>query len=166
METEEQPHHSGGIYNYFQGATINNLVINGNMNKNGEDHYENTENQHNTSKVTDEQISKAIIAINGDNKPLNEKQLFLGVICVLMSKYGWTGKFSTCCARINNLPQKELFEKACDYNCIKVITAYKFASIDYKDWETYIPNDSERVIFRKCKLVADAFDEAILMPES
>lgn len=35
-------------------------------------------------KVTDEQIAKAIISINGDNKPLNEKQLFLGVICVLL----------------------------------------------------------------------------------
>lgn len=135
----------------------------------GDNHYhekEETEEKHDASKVTDEQVSKAIISINGEKRPLNEKQLFLGVICVLMSKYGWTGKFSACCTRINNLPHKEMFEKECDYNCIKVITAYKFASIDYKDWETYTPNDSERGIFRKCKVVADAFDRAILLPEN
>lgn len=37
---EEAAHHSGGIYNYFEGATIHNLVINGNMNKSGTEHYE------------------------------------------------------------------------------------------------------------------------------
>ena len=41
-------------------------------------------------QVTDERISRAIMSITGDNKPLNEKQLFIGVICVLMSKYGWS----------------------------------------------------------------------------
>ena len=134
----------------------------------GDNHYheeKKTEEKSDPSEVTDEQVSKAIISINGEKKPLNEKQLFLGVICVLLSKYGWTGKFSTCCTRINSLPRKELFEKECDYNCIKAITAYRFASVDYKDWETYSPNDSERGIFRKCKLVADAFDRAILTTE-
>lgn len=116
-------------------------------------------------KVTDEHIGNAILAINGEKKPLNEKQLFLGVICVLLSKYGWTGKFSACCNRINELPMKDMFEKECDYNSIKVLTAYKFASVDYKDWETYEPSSSERMIFKKCKAVADAFDEAILMQE-
>ena len=116
-------------------------------------------------QVTDERISRAIISINGDNKPLNEKQLFIGVICVLMSKYGWSGKFLTCCTRINNLPMRDMFEKECDYNSIKVLTAYKFASVDYKDWETYEPSNSERGIFRKCKVTADAFDKAILMQE-
>lgn len=116
-------------------------------------------------KVTDEQICKAIISINGENKPLNEKQLFLGVISVLLSKYGWSGKWSSCCERINNLPMKELFEKVCDYNCIKVLTAFKFASVDYKDWNNYVPSDRERTIFKKCKAVADAFDEALLVQE-
>jgi hypothetical protein len=29
----------GSIVNYFQGATINNLVINGNMNRKGTEYY-------------------------------------------------------------------------------------------------------------------------------
>lgn len=116
-----------------------------------------------TPEVTDEQISKAIMAINGEKKPLNEKQLFLGVLCVLISKYGWNSKWITCCSRINNLPKNEMFEKPCDYNSIKVLTAYRFANIDYKEWEKYEPSESERLIFRKCKFVADAFDRALSM---
>ena len=60
METEEQPHHSGGIYNYFQGATINNLVINGNMNKTATDHYDNTQKTNSNTSVTNDQIMGAL----------------------------------------------------------------------------------------------------------
>ena len=114
-----------------------------------------------TQEVTDEQISQAIMAINGDKKPLNEKQLFLGVLCVLISKYGWVGKWATCCTKINSLPMRDMFEKECDYNSIKVLTAYRFANVDYKEWEKYEPTDSERLMFKKCKSVADAFDRAL-----
>ena len=37
MCEEEQQH--GGIVNYFQGATIHNLVINGNMTRRGRERY-------------------------------------------------------------------------------------------------------------------------------
>ena len=33
------PNHGGSVVNYFQGATIHNLVINGNMTKRGTEHY-------------------------------------------------------------------------------------------------------------------------------
>ena len=131
----------------------------------GDNNYYSNRNKDEKMKPSDEQISKAIISINGDEKPLNEKQLFLGVICVLISKYGWVGKFSTCCNRINNLPMREMFEKECDYKSIKVLTAYKFANVDYKEWSSYEPRDIERGIFRKCKAVADAFDEALLIED-
>lgn len=127
-------------------------------------HYENR-NKGEKMKVSDEQISQAIISISGDKKPLNEKQLFLGVICVLLSKYGWSGRWTECCARINNLPMRSLFEKECDYNSIKILTAFRFASVDYKDWDSYEPSRSEAGIFKKCKAVADAFDEAICLSE-
>ena len=127
----------------------------------GDNNYYENRNKDEKMKLSDEQISKAIISICGDKKPLNEKQLYLGVICVLISKYGWTGKFSACCARINSLPMKDKFEKSCDYNSIKILTALKFASVDYKEWSSYEPRDTERGIFKKCKAVADAFDEAL-----
>lgn len=127
----------------------------------GDNNYYSNNNKDEKMKPSDEQISKAIISICGDKKPLNEKQLYLGVICVLISKYGWTGKFSACCTRINNLPKNDEFEKSCDYNSIKILTALKFATVDYKDWGSYEPRDTERGIFKKCKAVADAFDEAL-----
>jgi len=141
------------------GMKVNNLIVE----HNGDNYFYEGKDREEKHKVTDEQVSKAIISINGDDKPLNEKQLFIGVISVLLSKYGWTGKWAACCTRINNLPEKDHFVKSCDYNSIKILTALKFASIDYKDWATYQPSKSETTIFRKCKAVADAFDEAISM---
>ena len=129
----------------------------------GNNYYKERSDKEEKTKVNDEDISKAILSINGSEKPLNEQQLFLGVICVLLSKYGWAGNWSSCCEKIKKLPMYDLFYKKCDYNSIKVLTAYKFASVDYKDWEGYEPTQIERVIFKKCKTVADAFDEAISM---
>ena len=129
----------------------------------GNNYYKERSDKEEKVKVNDEDISKAILSINGSEKPLNEKQLVLGVICVLLSKYGWAGHWSSCCEKIKKLPMYDLFDKKCDYNSIKVLTAYKFASVDYKDWEGYEPTQIERVIFKKCKSVADAFDEAISM---
>ena len=129
----------------------------------GNNYYKERSDREEKTKVNDEDISKAILSINGSEKPLNEQQLFLGVICVLLSKYGWVGNWSSCCEKIKKLPMYDLFYKKCDYNSIKVLTAYKFASVDYKDWEGYEPTQIERVIFKKCKSVADAFDEAISM---
>ena len=75
MESEETPHHHhGGIYNYFQGATIHNLVINGNMNKNGNDYYQ-EEHCQEKHKYNDEQIAQAITAINGVKKTRNWEKL-------------------------------------------------------------------------------------------
>jgi hypothetical protein len=61
METTEQPQHRGGdIYNYFQGATINNLVINGNMTKSGSEQYDNREHQEEKRSLTPEQVKAAL----------------------------------------------------------------------------------------------------------
>lgn len=59
------------------------------------------------------------------------------------------------------VPLINVFVKGCDYGSIKILTGYKFASVDYKDWDKYEPSRSEAGIFRKCKYVADAFDEAV-----
>jgi len=60
METTETPQHcGGGIYNYFQGATINNLVINGNMTKSGDEHISNN-GQTVDRSVRPELITKAL----------------------------------------------------------------------------------------------------------
>lgn len=58
MESTEKPEQSsGGIYNYFQGATIHNLVINGTMNKNASESYNSTDE---IKRLTPEQVMKAL----------------------------------------------------------------------------------------------------------
>ena len=37
------------------------------------------------------------------------------------------------------LPVASTLEVRCDYNNLKASIALKFASLDYKDWETYEP---------------------------
>lgn len=150
------------LHGFLHGVNISTNYFNVSVGDNATFNQTVPESKDQRVKVTDEQISKAILAINGTNKPLNKKQLFLGVLRVLTSKYGWGGTWSDCCVRINKLPMKEQFEKACDYNCIKVLTAYKFASIDYLDWGTYKPRPEEKGIFMKCKYAADEFDKTLL----
>ena len=108
-------------------------------------------------------IARAIIALDGYQKPLCEKQLFLGIIKVLRSKCGWCGKWQTCCDRINELPIIKVsdLEVKCDYNNLKAPCALKFASVDYKDWNEYEPSAAERDIFRKNKDLAQLFEEEL-----
>ncbi len=90
--------YSVGIYNYFQGATINNLVINGNMNKSGTDHISNNGRQEEAQdKKADREmpswdiITKAIENVSG---------LFWGnssyavLYCVFRDYYSYKGSRS------------------------------------------------------------------------
>ena len=113
------------------------------------------------SAYTDEVVGRAILALNGEGKPLCEKQLFLGIIKVLAAKCGWSSKWATSCERINGLAAAAGFEVKCDYNNVKGPSALKFASLDYKDWEDYVPRDSERAVFRKNKALAQLFEEEL-----
>ena len=142
--TEETSHRRGGTYYYFEGATIHNLVINGNMSKTGPE-YHGQENA---------QTPK---------KPLCEKQLFLAVIKVLKYKCGWTDKWESACDRINDLPMIKAMGLAvkCDYNNVKAPSALKFAAMDYDEWQTYVPSASEKVLFDKNKSVGEAFAEEL-----
>lgn len=165
METGETPQQrGGGIYNYFEGATIHNLVINGSMTKNGDEHYHGKETtQIPKSAYTDEVIARAIIALDGYKKPLCEKQLFLAIIKVLKYKCGWTERWEAACDRINALPmiQATELDVKCDYNNLKAPSALKFASVDYEEWESYSPGMTENEVFKKNKSVGDVFAEEL-----
>ena len=65
MESTEPTQHRSGIFNYFQGATINNLVINGNMTKSGSENYHNTGSKETTGSVTAEQVVEAVKRCKG-----------------------------------------------------------------------------------------------------
>ena len=157
---KDQPRPRVSIANYFEGATIHNMVINGTMNRNGDEHYYANETKAPMVEngYTDEVIDRAITALNGKDKPLCEKQLFLGIIKVLMSKCGWSGKWATSCERINALPTAQAWDVPCDVINLRAPSALKFASVDYQEWETYEPTEGEREVFRKNRNVSHLFD--------
>ena len=59
MEQEKPQGHSN-IYNYFEGATIHNMVINGNMVKNGDEHYQDTSHDVHATAATTQLLKKAL----------------------------------------------------------------------------------------------------------
>ncbi len=162
MEPEEAPHHHhGGIYNYFQGATIHNMVINGNMTKNGTESYSNSSSDVRT-KVTDEQIAHALIAINGKKQVLNNYQLWLGACCLLMGKYGFPRNLEQCCERINGLPYHgETLALECKYESVRKFSYLKFVKEDVDNWDSYQPQEDEKKLFYGCLQVKRELDKKL-----
>ncbi len=119
MQAEEQPQQrGGGIYNYFQGATINNMVINGNMTKNGNENFhtlKNTEKQ----TFTDEQIARALEAIVGKDKPIDMKWKWVGAMWLLHFIAGFPVRAQDFCERVNKLPFTGELSFPCEYNNIR-----------------------------------------------
>lgn len=58
LTEETSQHHHGGIYNYFQGATIHNMVINGNMAKNGTEQFKDASSE--KKSISSEQMISAL----------------------------------------------------------------------------------------------------------
>ena len=147
------------VTNFYNYGTINKI-------EKGTTHIYNYNSQPDDDAIppsdyTDEVVGRAILALNGEEKPLCEKQLFLAIIKVLMAKCGWSNKWGLSCERINSLPEASEFAIKCDYNNLKSSIALKFAGLDYKDWETYEPRESERAVFRKNKALAKLFEEEL-----
>lgn len=168
MEAKETPQHSGGIYNYFQGATINNLVINGNLNQKGSESNNSgtVKEVRLRPKCTDEQVANALVAINGKENVLNNYQLWLGACCLLMSKYDFPQTLEACCARIGNLPYgdaKLAFE--CKYESIRKFSYLKFVKLDVDEWGDYKPNDDEKKLFYGCWAVVQKLDNILQKKE-
>ena len=150
----------GRIVYHLEGATLKNVVFNNDGVRNGtEQCFPGVSGQKEPAPVhyTDEQVARAISVLNGKKKPLNEKQLFLGIIKVLQSKCGWSQSIPECCRHINTLPGADCWEFACEENNLKAPRALRFANRDYEEWEDYVPTAAEKQIFWKTKTAADYF---------
>ena len=158
-----EPHslHRGGIYNYFQGATINNFVYQGTIKQSGPVYLGQSAKEKELPHYSERKISQSISVLNGKEKLLNEKQLFFGIIKVLQSRCGWSPNVSECCRKINELPGADNWEIACDENNLKAPRALRFANRRYEEWRDYDPLPAEKVIFWKTKTAADSFLELL-----
>lgn len=108
-------------------------------------------------QVTDEQIANAIRPINGEGKPLNGYQSWLGACCILSWKYGYPRNLKDCCKRVCSLPLEGV-EYICKYENIRKFATYSFVKEDARLWSGYKPLESERTLFNECLSVAQALD--------
>lgn len=152
METLEKPQQHGGIYNYFSGATINNLVINGNMTKNGPENYNSNQEKKNT--YSDTQIAQALSRIVGKGKAIDTKQKWAGALWLLRWECDYPSRAFDFCERIKSLPLPEDLEISCEYNNIRPLSTLSFMNEDprYMDSVKYSKND-EAVFFQMREVV-------------
>lgn len=121
----------------------------------------NTLGGRNQAQATDEQISRAIKAINGKDKVLKHQQAFLGICCYLASHYKWPNNMELSANRLMQLPGADEWELPCKWESIRKLLVLKFAKKDYSEWNEYKPNESELSIFRECRDVARAFEQQL-----
>ncbi len=107
---------------------------------------------------TDEQVARAITAING--QILNNYQRWFGVVHYLSTMCGWPSNPMECCERINRLPGHEKWALACKYENIRKFPSDKYGRIPYSEWDEYKPKDGERH-FLEFRDVARSFDEQL-----
>ena len=112
-------------------------------------------------KATDEQISRAINAINGKDKVLKHQQAFLGICCYLASQHQWPNNMEMSANRIMQLPGAAEWELPCKWESIRKLLVLKFTKKEYPEWNEYKPNESELSIFRECRDVARAFEQQL-----
>ena len=147
METAEKPQQlGGGIYNYFQGATIHNMVINGNMIKKVPDHFYSSDipNQNNV-KYTDDQVARALCNIVGKGKPIDSRKKWAGAQWLLRWRCNYPPKAQDFCDKVNMLPFPHALEFPCEYNNIRMLSTLSFMNEDATHLENvrYSKNDEE-----------------------
>ena len=158
---EEIPHHSGGIYNYFQGATIHNLVINGNMNKSGSEHYHEKDSNNNQNQYSNEQVCTALSNIVGKGKAIDSKQKWAGALWLLHWRCGYPVKAQDFCERIARLPLPEDLEYKCDYRNIRELATLSFISEDATHMENVRYSKNDEAVFLQLRGVAIALDKEL-----
>lgn len=121
----------------------------------------NTHDGRNHAQPSDEQVSRAISAINGKDNVLKSQQAFLGICCCLTSVHKWPQNKENSVKRINQLPDADKWEVPCKWESIRKFVGYKFAMADYSEWDDYTPKETERKLFYECRDVARAFDEQL-----
>ena len=136
--------------NNVEAGGIGIQIVNGNVSSD-RDH----------ALATDEQICRAITAINGKDKVLKHQQAFLGICCYLASCHKWPQNKATSVNRIVQLADAGNWEVSCKWESIRRFASYKFAMKDYSEWDEYSPNETEREIFNECRDVARAFERQL-----
>lgn len=125
-------------------------------------YYEQSRTVEEKKEVTDEQLAKALIAINGKDKAVNSQAAWLGACCFLAWNHGYPRNLGDCCKKIGELPLiKGCLEYECKYESIRKFGSWKFVSMDAREWPQYMPREDEKPMFEKCLTVYQALEKEI-----
>lgn len=168
MEKEETGQRQSGIFCFFEGATIHNLVI-----KSGTDnHYKSRDNTEKQS-YSDRQIAKAIESINGEGKPLDTSRLWAAVYWYLRWNCNYPVRAMDFCERIAKLPFTKQLTPECKYENIRKYVTMTFMNQDVRNLDAVKPNKTDESFFAQCREVVLAlktelekidYPEVVLFP--
>lgn len=161
MQTSETPQHGGGIVNYFQGATIHNIVINGNITRSGSEYFAERKQAKKSGNYSDEQIAQAIEAICGEGKALDNKQKWAGVQWLLCWECNFPAKAKDFCERIESLPLRHDLAYKCDYRNIREISTLSFLNEDPRQMEKVKYSKNDETAFYQLSGVAQALEREL-----
>lgn len=142
--------HSGGnqIGQNITNTIYGNVIF-------GQKHFQET------IVFTDEQIDKAITAINGQGKALNSKQRWAGVYWYLRWACNYPKNSNDFCDKANRLPSSGLWEIECNNNNIRSITTLSFMDQDPRQMDKVKPSKNDEGFFYQCKEVALALAQEL-----
>ena len=159
METTETPQQGrGGITNYFQGATIHNLVINGNMTKSGDEHYHQEKQQQSSPMYSDQQVATALTNIVGKGKAIDAKYKWAGAIWLLQWVCNYPSNTKQACELIKQLPLPENLEFECDYRNVRELSTLSFLTEDARKLDSVRYSKNDEGVFKEMKRVVTALD--------
>ena len=114
-----------------------------------------------TGGYSDEQIVRAICAINGKDKVLNTKQKWAGVYWLLRWAANYPSNSNDFCKKMNALPGHEQWEVACEYNNIRMLTTLSFMNQDARQINEVKPSKQDEGVFTMCREVVIALAQEL-----
>ena len=158
MTNNSRKNKTGG-FNINVYSSGNNIAQTINQTINGNVYY--GQNADEKQEVTDEQMADAISSICGEELPLDDKQKWMGVCCMVRGRYGYPYDLEACCEKLSRLPYKKPIYKECDWGNVRKLAIYNFCKKKKKKWFEYSPKNSERKYFGNCFYVARSLEDAI-----
>jgi hypothetical protein len=147
----------GGIVYSFQGATIHNLVLNGDFSHGGMEYFGQIhDRERQETGYSDEAIAQALTNIVGKNKAIDSKQKWAGAQWLLRWECNFPQKAQDFCERIAQLPLPDDLEYKCDYNNIRALSTLSFMNEDARklDEVRYSKNDEQAFMQMRSVVVA------------
>lgn len=152
METQDISELRGGrIVNYFDGATIHNMVLN---------YGTNTMNNYNGqvgtdgARYTDAEVARALEAIVGKERPIDAKWKWAGAYWWLRWACGWPVDVPRFCRRVQELPFSGELAVECMYNDIRRVCKLTFMEQDPQKMHAVQPSSADAAPFAACREVA------------